>query len=321
MRELTIDPEFAALLPPLSAAEHAHLREGLESDRVCHAPMIEWANHGILIDGHHRYPLCRELKIPFEIVSLPFADRLDIKQWIIRTQAGRRNISPDQLALLLGEEYEREKVAVPNPEGRNQHSEVSGHADHQPKAAERIAARNGVSEATVRRAARTYKAARTVADNTGSTPAKVVAKVGRAKVEEIADLPVQVQGQALEHQDLGTVQVVEEPEPVSPVITIGGSTKRAKKEKPVDGRIREMRKNLERLSGAANHAALTAEWIQSAVYIAGAYLDRAKRRGVDRERQLEWLNRTRKAATFLVGQLDEYAANLNEAPQPHGDER
>jgi hypothetical protein len=49
----------------------------------------EW----ILIDGHNRYEICTRLAVPFETVEQEFDDRADAKEWIIKTQFGRRNLA------------------------------------------------------------------------------------------------------------------------------------------------------------------------------------------------------------------------------------
>ncbi len=58
----------------------------------------EW----ILIDGHNRYEICTRLAVPFETVEQEFESRADAKEWIIKTQFGRRNLPA----------YERAKLAL-----------------------------------------------------------------------------------------------------------------------------------------------------------------------------------------------------------------
>jgi hypothetical protein len=96
---LKIDPEFSTLLPPLTTEE----REGLEADILrdgCKDPIVCW--HGIILDGHERYRICRKYNIPFDTHDL-YLDgesigelRLLAKCFVYRTQLQRRNLSPDQ---------------------------------------------------------------------------------------------------------------------------------------------------------------------------------------------------------------------------------
>ena len=67
-----------------------------------------------------------------------------------REQIGRRNLTPDQRRLHLGESYNRRKRDQGGT-GANQH-EQSGQNVHSAKTAEAIAEEAGVNEKTVRRA-------------------------------------------------------------------------------------------------------------------------------------------------------------------------
>jgi len=74
------------------------------------------------------------------------------RDWIIRNQLGRRNLTPTQWTYLMGLRYNLEKKEVPNPEGVNQHDEVEGQNVPKPTTAERLAEEYGVDESTLRRA-------------------------------------------------------------------------------------------------------------------------------------------------------------------------
>lgn len=93
MKELKIDPEFQALIPPLSGEEFSQLEENVKSDG-CRDALVVW--QGIIVDGHNRYKICRENNISFHIEEKDFADRYIAVEWIIRNQFGRRNLSPAQ---------------------------------------------------------------------------------------------------------------------------------------------------------------------------------------------------------------------------------
>lgn len=86
-----IDPEFEALIPPLSSEERAGLERSLLAEG-CRDALVVWREHGILLDGHNRYALCKIHGIEFRTVELSFRDRIDAKLWMLRNQLGRRNI-------------------------------------------------------------------------------------------------------------------------------------------------------------------------------------------------------------------------------------
>src|SRR5262245_33582433 len=48
---IRVDPEFAALIPPLSAEERQRLELSL-LEEGCRDPLIVWKDHDILLDGH-----------------------------------------------------------------------------------------------------------------------------------------------------------------------------------------------------------------------------------------------------------------------------
>ena len=88
--ELKIDEEFRAMIPELSESEEAMLTASI-LEEGCTSPIIVW--NGVIIDGHHRYAICREFDIPFAIEEKDFESRDEAVEWIIVNQLGRRNLS------------------------------------------------------------------------------------------------------------------------------------------------------------------------------------------------------------------------------------
>ena len=101
--ELTIDPEFQSLIPPLSPEEYEGLKDSIRAHgfRPERGLILTW--QGIIIDGHNRYQICRELADEGlevrlysethirEMEHLP--DRAAVILWMLRNQLGRRNLS------------------------------------------------------------------------------------------------------------------------------------------------------------------------------------------------------------------------------------
>lgn len=87
--DLTVDPELETFMPPLSDNE----KKALETDILangCRTPLIVW--NGIIIDGHHRYAICKKNGIPFGIEQQEFANRDEAKLWMFQEQFSRRNL-------------------------------------------------------------------------------------------------------------------------------------------------------------------------------------------------------------------------------------
>jgi len=97
--QISIDSDFHELLVPLTAEERAGLEKSLLAEG-CRDPLVIWAGHGILLDGHNRLPICQEHDIPYETVEIELPDRAAAKIWIIRNQLARRNLSNYQKAEL-----------------------------------------------------------------------------------------------------------------------------------------------------------------------------------------------------------------------------
>ena len=103
MNDFTILEELKTLLPPLSGEEFTGLETAIKRDG-CLTPLVLWNN--ILIDGHHRYAICKKHKIPFQVTTVVLESLDEAKLWIGRNQNNRRNMAPYQrgeLALKLKE--------------------------------------------------------------------------------------------------------------------------------------------------------------------------------------------------------------------------
>jgi hypothetical protein len=96
---IRIDPEFKALIPPLTPDELAQLEANL-LDEGCRDRLVVWRQSGTLLDGHHRHEICQQHRIPFKVTHLDFAGRGAALQWTVLNQMGRRNLSDDQRAVL-----------------------------------------------------------------------------------------------------------------------------------------------------------------------------------------------------------------------------
>ena len=92
--KLHIDPEFKALMPPLTDEEYSQLEQNILSRRKCHDAILLW--NGIIIDGYNRFSICAAHGIEFEVKEMDFTSRDDAKIWIIENQLGRRNLNAAQ---------------------------------------------------------------------------------------------------------------------------------------------------------------------------------------------------------------------------------
>lgn len=98
LHDLTVDPEFRDLIPPLNEEELKLLEASLVADG-CESPLIVW--NGVIVDGHNRYAICRKHGIPFSIQEKNFSSRDDAMLWMLRNQLGRRNLNNYQRVELV----------------------------------------------------------------------------------------------------------------------------------------------------------------------------------------------------------------------------
>ena len=96
--DLTVDPEFRDLIPPLNEEELKLLEASIVADG-CESPLIVW--NGVIVDGHNRYAICRKHGIPFSIQEKNFSSRDDAMLWMLRNQLGRRNLNSYQRVELV----------------------------------------------------------------------------------------------------------------------------------------------------------------------------------------------------------------------------
>lgn len=99
LNDLRINNEFKNLIPPLMAEE----REELERSILmfgCRDKIVTW--NDIIIDGHNRYEICTRNNVKFGVLKMDydFENEEEVKQWIIKNQFARRNISSYQRSVL-----------------------------------------------------------------------------------------------------------------------------------------------------------------------------------------------------------------------------
>ena len=156
---LEIDEGLEKVMPPLSELELELLTESLISEG-CRDPLVVW--NGKIIDGHNRYRICQENRIPFEYVEKEFDDLPDARLWIIRNQLARRNV-PDyvriELVLPLEAELKAEakKRQIRKPKGFV--PQTSAEQTKSKETREELAEMAGVSRDTIMKAKKITKEA------------------------------------------------------------------------------------------------------------------------------------------------------------------
>ena len=126
LKDLKIDPEFEAEIPPLTEEEFNLLKQNILSEGRLLSPLIIW--NRTIVDGHNRYRILLEHpEIEFKTFEKDFPDRFVASAWICKNQLGRRNLTPEQRIYLIGKQYasvkesrggERPNSGANGPDGR-----------------------------------------------------------------------------------------------------------------------------------------------------------------------------------------------------------
>lgn len=141
---ITIDEEFASLIPMLAADERKELEASIVEHGGARDPLIVWDRGEmlppILLDGHNRVEICGRLGLPYAVKGIRFGTKEQALAWMRRNQLGRRNLSRNAFMLMLGDLYNRMDVA-----GR-------WHPSRKGRRAGELAREHGIDEKSVRRA-------------------------------------------------------------------------------------------------------------------------------------------------------------------------
>lgn len=157
--ELKIDPEFRDKIPPLTDAEFEQLKDNILADGEVYEPICVW--NGTIVDGHNRWKIIQEHpEIPYRIREMEFADKWEAFEWMYRKQLGRRNLTEEQKAYMVGKMYEARKKSVGAPERNTNNSKVNvdkmselkARREQQAGTAGQIGKEFGLDGRTVRRA-------------------------------------------------------------------------------------------------------------------------------------------------------------------------
>jgi len=113
----------------------------------------------ILVDGHNRYKLAKKHNLPFSIVERNFSSLEEVLTWVDRNQLARRNLTDEQRAVVVGRLYQTTKQNTTHnlkqfQEEENHRVENFSTVKGSAATAKMIAAMFGVSERTVRNAAK-----------------------------------------------------------------------------------------------------------------------------------------------------------------------
>jgi len=101
--EIKIDKDFECLLPALTDNEYNQLHDNIKTDCACMQDLVLWDGYNTIIDGHNRYKIMTELGIKPKYTTRFFHNKEAVKQWMIKNQIGRRNLTLEQKNILIAQ--------------------------------------------------------------------------------------------------------------------------------------------------------------------------------------------------------------------------
>lgn len=165
MPTLQINEEYRRLVRPLTAEEYDNLKADIQKVGTIYIPIVI-NKEGSILDGHHRYLIAEELSIPWNqipIKEVDFKDKLDEKEYVIKANLNRRQLSIVDKAFLANElhkiELERKSMSSQNKMGTpRKRKQIRDPTKKKPRAERRkketthkSATQHGISETTLRK--------------------------------------------------------------------------------------------------------------------------------------------------------------------------
>ena len=95
---ITLNPEYSSLVNPLSNLEYEALKNSIKEDGLHYPIFIN--SKGEILDGHHRYKICKDLDIPIKYEIKYFDNLIEEKRFVIDVNLKRRQLNDFQKAEL-----------------------------------------------------------------------------------------------------------------------------------------------------------------------------------------------------------------------------
>ncbi len=192
--KIIVRPEFKELIEELKPEELEQLEANILKEGV-RDPIVVWPvdDHYVLIDGHNRFSICQKHKLEFPFKRIDFTSDDQAKDWMIKNQLGRRNLSQEQQSYLRGLRYNQEKS-----QGRRSDL-TSGQNDRKLVAestAVSLAKEYNVSPKTIVRDAEFAKGVETIGKKDPELKRQILkgeSKISKAKIQLLAKEPEKIE--------------------------------------------------------------------------------------------------------------------------------
>ena len=92
--EFTINPEYESLVPKLSKDQFDLILRSIKENGQQEPIIIN--NKGVILDGHHRFKICRSLGIECKFSERNFPNIFEEKLYVIDSNLARRQLNEVQ---------------------------------------------------------------------------------------------------------------------------------------------------------------------------------------------------------------------------------
>ncbi|WP_020531904.1 ParB N-terminal domain-containing protein [Flexithrix dorotheae] len=188
---LVVNKELKAFIRSLSDEEFNQLEANILAEG-CKDALIVWKNNEeyVLVDGHNRFNICQKHNLPFKIAQKEFADLDAVKDYMLKLQLGRRNLTLEEISYYRGLRYETEKNKTANVFNLKQNITEKDKMSSSVNTAEKIAQEYGVNEKTIKRDAKFSKGLNKLAPEFKEEVLKGKSKVKKQDIQALSTVDV-----------------------------------------------------------------------------------------------------------------------------------
>lgn len=190
----TVNPAISSLLPDVSNQELQLLTRDIQTEGKAYEPVTVWKEEQVLVDGHNRFKICADLKLPLSVDERSFKNINEVKKFVYVKQLSRRNLQPLDAKYSRGQLYNllkaEKKDNLPNGTAKPKADQNIKLTSGPNPTAKIVAEQTGVSSAQVIRDGQFATGVEEVAEIKGPEAKKKIlnagSKVTSGDVERVA---------------------------------------------------------------------------------------------------------------------------------------
>ena len=153
--EPAVDPDLSSTLQTQTELDRMLMKRSIEKYGVMDSVKV-WSGKWVIVDGHNRVRICKELGIPYPVEEIEFANIEAAIKWMKEHQLGRRNLTPfARCEMVIDLEPELREEAAKNQGRRSDLDNFAlnlGRSSRENRTSHRLADLAGISHGTLDKA-------------------------------------------------------------------------------------------------------------------------------------------------------------------------